>query len=91
MKVNGKEVLEDLRKHVKIEIDLDGFVISQVDKLAIPMVDSLLEKLMKVIPGQLDDALISSFKPMLYKEVKEELVSLLSKVEDKIDNVVKGE
>ncbi len=91
MKIDGKELVADLRKHVKLEVDLDGFVLAQVDKLVIPMTDSLLAKVNKLIPGPIDDAIVASIKPQLYAELKEELQKLLVKVEDKIEDVVKGE
>lgn len=89
MKFDAKKILQDAKESVKIEVDLDGFVLKQVDSLVIPTADILLEKLKKAIPGQLDDALIDSIKPKLYAEVKEELQKLLIKAEDKINEVVK--
>ena len=91
MKIDGKALLEDLKKHVKIEVDLDGFALAQVDKLVVPAVDSLLVKLNKLIPGPIDDAIVAQIKPQLYEQLREELAKALQKVEDKIEDVVKGD
>lgn len=91
MQIDTKELIADVRKHVKVEVDLDGLVLSQVDKLVIPMVDKAIEKLCKAIPGPIDDAVVAAVKPQLYKELKEELAEILQKAEKKIDVVVHGE
>lgn len=90
MKIDGKEVLADLRKHVKLEVDLDGFALSQMDKIVIPLTDSLLAKVAKLIPGSIDDAIITTLKPQIYAELKEEIAKALVKVEGKLDEVLEG-
>lgn len=90
-KFDGKAIVTSLRKHVKVEVDLKGFAIEQVDQLVIPGVDKLLASICKAIPGGIDDAVAESLKPQLYKELKEELLKALEKLEDKIDDVIKGD
>jgi hypothetical protein len=83
MKIDAKEVLNDLKDCV--QVDLSKFAVMQTDKIIIPVIDSVLVKLNKLIPGPIDDAVVASIKPQLYKEVKEELEKLLNKVDDVIN------
>lgn len=82
------KVLESLKKHVKVEVDLSGFALEQTDALVIPVVDGLLAKLANLIPGKFDDMLIAQYKPELYKQAKEEIEKYLNKIEDKIEDAL---
>lgn len=87
MKINGKEILKDLKDCV--EIDLSKFAVLQVDKIVIPVTNAVLEKVKKLIPGGIDDAIIEQIKPQVYAEVKEEVEKLLNKVDDAVNGDAK--
>lgn len=90
MKIDKKEVLDLVRAHVKVDVDLDGLGVKLVERLAEPLADSVLASICKAIPGGWDDALTASVKPQIYAEAKEALAKALAKVEDKIEDVIEG-
>lgn len=91
MKIDKKEIVDLVKAHVKVELDLDGLGVALVEKLAEPLADQVLASVCKAIPGGIDDAIVLSVKPQIYAEVKKHIAEALEKVETKLEHVIQGE
>jgi len=81
----------ELRKYVKLEVDLSGLVNDVVvEKVLEPQLVKLIEKIKKVIPGGIDDAILDNLLAKELPNLKKELAEEMEKLEVKLQEVIHG-
>ena len=85
----GKEVLSEVKKYVKVEVDLQGLVSDVVvSKVIEPQLVKLVAKIKEAIPTNIDDAILDNLMAKELPILKEELKQELAKLEEKIKNAI---
>lgn len=84
-----KLVADKLKSRVKIDIDLEGFIMEDVVAgIVEPEIRELAEKLKKAIPGQWDDAIIDAAMAQHFDALKEKLRKEMARVEARIEKAI---